>query len=97
MYYPALAPQESANCTDVPQSRTCSDPFLNPRVRSHVRIADATLVSCVLDGDGSALGGHRYSSVVDGENWAPDPTAPRALGAHFGTPSSIVTVAERRS
>ena len=42
-------------------------------------------------------GRHRYAFVVDGESWMPDPTAPRAPGADFGTPSSVVTVAERRS
>ena len=42
-------------------------------------------------------GRHRYAFVVDGESWMPDPTAPRASGADFGTPSSVVTVAERRS
>ena len=44
-----------------------------------------------------APGRHRYAFVVDGEEWRPDPTAPRAPGADFGTPSSVVTVAERRS
>ena len=44
-----------------------------------------------------APGRHRYAFVVDGESWLPDPTAPRASGADFGTPSSVVTVAESRS
>lgn len=42
-------------------------------------------------------GRHRYAFVVDGEEWVPDPTAPRAPGDDFGVPSSVVTVAERRS
>ena len=42
-------------------------------------------------------GRHRYAFVVDGEEWVPDPTAPRAAGDDFGVPSSVVTVAERRS
>jgi 1,4-alpha-glucan branching enzyme len=44
-----------------------------------------------------APGRHRYAFVVDGEEWRPDPAAPRAPGADFGTPSSVVTVVERRS
>ena len=44
-----------------------------------------------------APGRHRYAFVVDGEEWRSDPGAPRASGADFGTPSSVVTVAERRS
>jgi hypothetical protein len=44
-----------------------------------------------------APGRHRYAFVVDDETWLPDPTAPRAPGADFGAPSSVVTVAERRS
>jgi len=44
-----------------------------------------------------APGRHRYAFVVDGESWLADPTAPRASGADFGTPSSVVTVAESRS
>ena len=42
-------------------------------------------------------GRHRYAFVVDDESWVPDPSAPRAPGDDFGTPSSVVTVAERRS
>lgn len=44
-----------------------------------------------------SAGRHRYAFVVDGEEWVPDPTAPRAPGDDFGAPSSVVTVAERRS
>jgi hypothetical protein len=40
-------------------------------------------------------GRHRYAFVVDGTRWLADPTAPRALGDDFGTPSSVVTVTER--
>lgn len=42
-------------------------------------------------------GRHRYAFVVDDDRWVPDPAAPRAAGDDFGTPSSVVTVAERRS
>lgn len=44
-----------------------------------------------------AAGRHRYAFVVDDDRWVPDPSAPRAPGDDFGTPSSVVTVAERRS
>ena len=42
-------------------------------------------------------GRHRYAFIVDDRRWVPDPTAPRAPGDDFGTPNSVVTVAERRS
>lgn len=42
-------------------------------------------------------GRHRYAFVVDEDEWVADPAAPRAPGNDFGTPSSVVTVAERRS
>ena len=42
-------------------------------------------------------GRHRYAFVVNGEEWVPDPTAPRAAGDDFGVPSSVVTVAGRSS
>lgn len=44
-----------------------------------------------------STGRHRYAFVVDDNRWVPDPSAPRASGDDFGTPSSVVTVAERRS
>jgi hypothetical protein len=37
-------------------------------------------------------GRHRYAFVVDGRQWAADPTAPPAGGDDFGVPSSVVTV-----
>lgn len=40
-------------------------------------------------------GRHRYAFVVDGRQWLPDPAAPPAVGDDFGTPSSVVTVAEQ--
>ncbi len=43
------------------------------------------------------VGRHRYAFVVDDDRWVPDPSAPRASGDDFGTPNSVVTVAERRS
>ena len=44
-----------------------------------------------------APGRHEYAFVVDGERWTPDPLAPRASGDDFGTPNSVITVAERSS
>ena len=44
-----------------------------------------------------APGRHRYAFVLDDGRWVADPSAPRAPGADFGSPSSVVTVAERRS
>lgn len=42
-----------------------------------------------------APGRHEYAFVVDGERWIPDPHAPRAAAADFGSANSVVTVAER--
>jgi hypothetical protein len=42
-----------------------------------------------------APGRHRYAFVVDGKRWLADPSAPRAVGDDFGTPSSVVTIGER--
>ena len=42
-----------------------------------------------------APGRHRYAFVVDGTRWLADPAAPRAVDDDFGTPSSVVTIAER--
>jgi hypothetical protein len=42
-----------------------------------------------------APGRHEYAFVVDGERWIPDPRAPRAAAADFGSPNSVVTVTER--
>jgi len=39
-----------------------------------------------------APGRYRYSFLVDGNRWEPDPEAPRALGDDFGRPNSVVTV-----
>ena len=44
-----------------------------------------------------APGRHEYAFVVDGTRWVADPTAPRALGDDFGSPSSVVTVGEGHS
>lgn len=38
-------------------------------------------------------GRYRYTFVVDGTRWLPDPAEPPALDEDFGTPTSIVTVA----
>jgi hypothetical protein len=42
-----------------------------------------------------APGRHEYAFVVDGERWIPDPHAPRAAAADFGSANSVVTVTER--
>ena len=42
-------------------------------------------------------GRHRYAFIVDGRQWRPDPSAPRARDDDFGVPSSVVTVGERRT
>lgn len=44
-----------------------------------------------------AAGRHRYAFVVNDATWLADPAAPRASGSDYGTPSSVVTVAEARS
>ena len=40
-------------------------------------------------------GRYRYTFVVDGTQWRRDPSAPRALEDDFGTPTSVITVAQR--
>jgi Glycogen recognition site of AMP-activated protein kinase len=40
-------------------------------------------------------GRYRYTFVVDGTQWRRDPSAPRALEDDFGTPTSVITVANR--
>jgi 1,4-alpha-glucan branching enzyme len=40
-------------------------------------------------------GRYRYTFVVDGTRWSRDPSAPRALEDDFGTPTSVITVAQR--
>lgn len=37
-------------------------------------------------------GRHEYAFIVDGEQWLPDPNAPRAQGSDYGPPNSVVTV-----
>jgi 1,4-alpha-glucan branching enzyme len=39
-----------------------------------------------------AAGRYRYSFLVDGLTWLPDPAAPRALDDDFGRANSVVTV-----
>ena len=39
-------------------------------------------------------GRYRYTFIVDG-SWRRDPAAPRALEDDFGTPTSVITVAQR--
>jgi hypothetical protein len=40
-------------------------------------------------------GRYRYTFIVDGTLWRRDPSAPRALEDDFGTPTSVITVAQR--
>ena len=40
-------------------------------------------------------GRYRYTFVVDGTQWRRDPSAPSALEDDFGTPTSVITVAQR--
>jgi hypothetical protein len=40
-------------------------------------------------------GRYRYTFIVDGTRWRSDPAAPRALEDDFGTPTSVITVAQR--
>jgi AMP-activated protein kinase-like protein len=40
-------------------------------------------------------GRYRYTFIVDGTRWRRDPAAPRALEDDFGTPTSVITVAQR--
>jgi Glycogen recognition site of AMP-activated protein kinase len=40
-------------------------------------------------------GRYRYTFIVDGTRWRRDPSAPRALEDDFGTPTSVITVAQR--
>ena len=37
-------------------------------------------------------GRHVYAFVVDGDQWTPDPVAPRAANDGFGTPNSVLVV-----
>lgn len=41
-------------------------------------------------------GRHEYAFVVDGREWRPDPTAPRAPVNEYGPPNSVVTVGAYR-
>jgi 1,4-alpha-glucan branching enzyme len=40
-------------------------------------------------------GRYRYTFIVDGTRWSRDPSAPRSLEDDFGTPTSVLTVAQR--
>jgi hypothetical protein len=40
-------------------------------------------------------GRYHYTFVVDGTRWRRDPAAPRSLEDDFGTPTSVITVAQR--
>lgn len=41
-------------------------------------------------------GRYEYAFVLDGQEWRPDPAAPRAVANEFGTPNSVVTVGAYR-
>lgn len=38
-------------------------------------------------------GRYRYTFLVDGTRWMPDPSEPPALGNDFDTPTSVITIA----
>jgi hypothetical protein len=40
-------------------------------------------------------GRYRYTFIVDGTRWRRDPAAPPALEDDFGTPTSVITIAQR--
>jgi 1,4-alpha-glucan branching enzyme len=40
-------------------------------------------------------GRYHYTFVVDGTQWRRDPAAPQAMEDDFGTPTSVITVAQR--
>jgi hypothetical protein len=40
-------------------------------------------------------GRYHYTFVVDGTRWRQDPSAPQSLEDDFGTPTSVITVAQR--
>jgi AMP-activated protein kinase-like protein len=63
------------------------DPHATP-----LRPADDSLWSVVVP---LRPGRYRYTFVVDGTQWRRDPLAPRALEEDFGTPTSVITVAQR--
>jgi hypothetical protein len=37
-------------------------------------------------------GRHEYAFVIDGREWRPDPSAPRAAADDYGSPNSVITV-----
>jgi len=41
------------------------------------------------------LGQHQYAFVVNGKEWRPDPTAPRAVTDDFGSPNSVIVVGSK--
>jgi len=41
-------------------------------------------------------GRHEYAFVINGREWRPDPTAPRALANEYGPPNSVITVGAHR-
>jgi hypothetical protein len=63
----------------------------NPRATPLRRTADS-LWSVVVP---LRPGRYRYTFVVDGTQWRRDPAAPRSLEDDFGTPTSVITVAQR--
>jgi hypothetical protein len=44
-----------------------------------------------------APGRHEYAFVVDGKHWAIDPAAPSAPADDFGSPNSVITIADATS
>jgi hypothetical protein len=43
-----------------------------------------------------APGKYQYAFVLDGQAWLADPAAPISVEDDLGTPSSLLTVADRR-
>ena len=41
-------------------------------------------------------GRHEYAFVINGREWRPDPSAPRALANEYGAPNSVITVGAHR-
>lgn len=106
----ATAPAEATTSTSAPAQQVVQFVLVAPGASTVSLVGDfndwqvgATPLRPVSSGRVWAVnvplteGRHRYAFVVDEDEWVADPTAPRAPGNDFGTPSSVVTVAERRS
>jgi hypothetical protein len=61
------------------------DPQASPMVRANARGPWSVRLSL-------PPGRYRYTFLVDGKRWVPDPSEPPALGNDFDTPTSVITV-----